>query len=374
MGKVSLDSAKYLIEAELKSSGIVEKSDVVGAIFGQTEGLLGDELDLRELRETGKVGRMDVEIETRDGKSRATIKIPTNMDATNAALLGASLETIDKVGPSSADIRVREIRDVRVNKRDYIVKRARQLLESMNDQSPDVEQITEDIKQEMREKEITEYRGFDAGPGAASSDEIILVEGKADVINLLKNGVRNALAIGGTSVPSGIEEIADDKQVTAFLDGDRGGELIMKELEESSSVDKVAWAPDGKEVEELDKKTIHEKLRDREPVKYAEEAEAEREISEEKMERFGEVLHDIKGTRAVNVLSSDGEILERKPASKISSLETGEADAVVIDGEAGEREVGAAEDLGAEYLVASRRSDTVSSSNTVILTGEDLER
>lgn len=371
MGKVSLDSAKYLIEAELKSSGIVEKSDVVGAIFGQTEGLLGDELDLRELRETGKVGRMDVEIETRDGKSQAMIKMPTSMDATNTALLGAALETIDKVGPSNSDIRVNEIRDVRVNKRDYIVKRARQLLESMNDQSPDVEQITEDIKEEMRQKEITEYREFDAGPGAASAEEIIVVEGKADVINLLKNGVRNAIAVGGTSVPPGLEEAVGERKVKAFLDGDRGGDLILKELQEKELVDSVTRAPEGKEVEELDKKQIHEALRDSEPVKYAEDPEAERSISEDERKMFADILRDIKGTRAVNLLK-DGDIVERKPKSKITSLEEGSADALLMDGKASEKAVNIAEGINADYLVATEQGNSVSSSEIVILKENDL--
>lgn len=371
MGKVSIDSAKYLIEAELKSSGIVEKSDVVGAIFGQTEGLLGDELDLRELRETGKVGRMDVEIETRDSKSEAIIKMPTSMDATNTALLGAALETIDKVGPSNADIRVKEIRDVRVNKRDYIVKRARQLLESMNDQSPDVEQITEDIKKEMREKEITEYSGFDAGPAAASSDEIVVVEGKADVINLLQNGVRNAIAVGGTSVPPGLEGAVDGKKVTAFLDGDRGGELILKELQDRELVESVTKAPDGLEVEELDKKQIHESLRDSDPVKYSEDPEAERKIGDEALELYSDTLRDIRGTRAVNVIR-DSDIVEKKPLSKLEDLETESADALVLDGEAGEKEVEKAENLDVDHLVATKQGSTTSSSQLEIMTGDDL--
>ena len=287
---------------------------------------------------------MDVEIETRDSKSEATIKMPTSMDATNTALLGAALETIDKVGPSNADIRVKEIRDVRVNKRDYIVKRARQLLESMNDQSPDVEQITEDIKREMREKEITEYSGFDAGPAAASSDEVVVVEGKADVINLLQNGVRNAIAVGGTSVPPGLEDAVDGKKVTAFLDGDRGGELILKELQDRELVDSVTKAPEGTEVEELDKKQIHESLRDSDPV---------------------------RGTRAINVIR-DSNIVEKKPLSKLQDLETDSADALVLDGEAGEREVGKAEKMDAEHLVATKQGSSTSSSQLEILTDDDL--
>ena len=35
-------SSKYLIRASIRANGVVNKSDVVGAVFGQTEGLLGD--------------------------------------------------------------------------------------------------------------------------------------------------------------------------------------------------------------------------------------------------------------------------------------------------------------------------------------------
>jgi len=46
-------TTKYLIKAHIKADGIIEKSDVVGAIFGQTEGLLGDEAHLRILSHDG---------------------------------------------------------------------------------------------------------------------------------------------------------------------------------------------------------------------------------------------------------------------------------------------------------------------------------
>jgi len=201
MGKVAQNSVKYVVEAELKSTGMVEKPDVVGAIFGQTEGLLGEDLDLRELQERGKVGRIDVKVNNRDGRSDAQIEIPSSLDATETALLGAALETIERVGPTDADITVKELRDERTSKRDYIVKRAKQLLDSLEDNKPGKTEITDEIKQEVRTGHISEYRGFKAGPEAEKSDEIILVEGRADVLNLLKHGVKNAVALGGTSVP-----------------------------------------------------------------------------------------------------------------------------------------------------------------------------
>ena len=40
---------KYIIHASIRTDGTVARKDVIGAIFGQTEGLLGDELQLRKI-------------------------------------------------------------------------------------------------------------------------------------------------------------------------------------------------------------------------------------------------------------------------------------------------------------------------------------
>ncbi|MFB6203052.1 MAG: DNA primase DnaG [Candidatus Nanohaloarchaea archaeon] len=371
MGKIAQDNVKYMIEAELDASGMIEKSDVIGAIFGQTEGLMGEQMDLRELNDRGKVGRMDVEVHDEDGSSTAKIKIPSSMDATDTALLAASLETIEQVGPSNADIRIEEIRDVRVNKRDYIVKRAKQLLEDLNDEKPDKQEMTDELKHEVREKEVTEFEGFVAGPDARTSDELIIVEGKADVLNLLKHGVKNCLGIGGTSVPPKIAEIAEERRLTAFLDGDRGGDLILKELKEKAEPEYVARAPEDKEVEELSKEQVHEALRDRSPVKYVDEPDVETELEDELRERFSELMKDLTGTRAANSVDEAGEILEKVPADRIGGLEQ-EAHSLLIDGELDGEAVEKAEEIGAEYAVGKSISDTVSSGQVRLLTQEEL--
>lgn len=375
MGKVAQDQAKYVIEARLQSGGIIEKSDIVGAIFGQTEGLLGEELDLRELKETGKVGRMDVEIQRKDGTTEASVQIPTSLNATDAALLGASLETIGRVGPTNADIKVERIRDDRTSKRDYIVKRAKQLLDDIEDDKPSKQEITDEIKEEVREKQVTEFRGFTAGPDAERAQEVIIVEGKADVVNLLKNGVNNAAAIGGTSIPDGISKIAEDKDLTAFLDGDRGGDLILQELKEKAEPRYVTRAPEGKEVEELTKQEVHEALRDKSPVKYADSEDVDEEIDEELRKDILEALEGIVATRAVNVLNSDLEVVEKAPLNKVENAlrKADEAFALVLDGEVDSELVSMVEGYGVEYLAGMSRSDTASSSELEILTREGLK-
>lgn len=267
--KDDFGTTKYVIHAEFEANGIVERPDVVGAIFGQTEGLLGDDLDLRELQKTGRIGRIKVDVHTRAGKSYGTITIPSSLDRVETAILAAALETIDRIGPSEARIRVIRIEDVRATKRKYIIERAKEILETlMEEEIPETQEITEEVKKEVRAKELIEYGSekLPAGPHVPFSDSIIVVEGRADVLNLLKHGIKNAIAVEGTSVPETIIKLSKERIVTAFTDGDRGGELILKELLQVADIDYVARAPEGKEVEELTKKEIIKSLRSKVPA------------------------------------------------------------------------------------------------------------
>lgn len=358
-----MNQANYVIIAEAKTSGVVEKSDIVGAIFGQTEGLLGDDLNLKELRKKGKVSRLEIDLE--DGGEKAEIKIPTSMNATDTSLFAASLETIEKIGPSNADIRIKEIRDERASKRDYIVKRAKQLLNEIKKDSPDRKAIENDLKAEIRAEAVTEFKGFVAGPDAELSDEIILVEGGADVKNLLKHGVKNAVAVGGTSIPSGIEEISEGKDVTAFVDGDRGGELILKELKQKNIPRYYTQAPENTEVEELENKQIHELIRDREPVKYAKVEQIDEELPD-----FDGEITDLVGTRAAATVNDDRETLERVPASNLENLDE-EAYALIIDGEVDQDVIEHAERVKAKYVAGKSRSKNANSSKVKIITKKE---
>jgi len=269
MAKLAQTSVKYLIKAKFDASGIVEKPDVIGALFGQTEGLLGPELDLRELQRTGRIGRIEVKSVSQRGKAIGEITIPSSLDSTETALIAASLETIDRVGPCDAKIHIESVEDLRTIKRNYIVDRAKELLAGLLNQMPDTTVMSEELMQNLRTAEVVEFKGLPAGPEVATTDAIIVCEGRADVVNMLKHGVKNAVAIGGTSVPQAFAEIFREKEVTAFLDGDRGGDIILKELQQLGEIDFVARAPEGKEVEELTKKEIFKALRDKVPTGQA---------------------------------------------------------------------------------------------------------
>jgi DNA primase len=265
----NVDTTKYVIYADITADGIVERPDVVGAIFGQTEGLLGSDLDLRDLQKTGRLGRIDVQIASSGGKAGGTVSIPSSFDKVETAILAAALETIDRVGPCIARIAVTKIEDVRASKRKYVIDRAKRILVEMFDENIlETEEITEEIKQSVRVEEIT-HIGKDnlpAGPNVLDSDAILVVEGRADVLNLLKYGIKNAVAVGGTNMPPTIAELCAKKVVTAFTDGDRGGELIIKELLQVADIDYVARAPEGKSVEDLTQKEIVRALRQKIPV------------------------------------------------------------------------------------------------------------
>ncbi|EHP85879.1 DNA primase DnaG [Methanotorris formicicus] len=264
---MDLGTTKYIIYAELIADGYVEKHDVIGAIFGQTEGLLGDELDLRELQKSGRIGRIDVELENVNGKSIAKITVPSSLDRVETSILAATLEAIDRVGPCVATVRVINIEDIRATKRQYIINRAKEILRSLVN-SIDVHEITEAVKESVRMEEVIEYgeNKLPAGPGILNSDSIIIVEGRADVLNLLRCGIKNVIAVEGTSVPKTVMELTKKKITTVFTDGDRGGELILKELLQTCDIDYVARAPCGKEVEELSKKEIIKCLRAKVPA------------------------------------------------------------------------------------------------------------
>ncbi len=262
-------TTKYLVQARLEAEGIVEKPDVVGAVFGQTEGLLGEELDLRDLQKSGRIGRIEVDVQSKRGRSEGTILIPSSLDQVETSILAAALETIDRVGPCKASIRVEKVEDVRVAKRNKIVERAKSLVTSMVDTSKSSgTDLLDEVRRSVQVSEIVSFgpERLPAGPNVADSDAIIVVEGRQDVLNLLRCGIKNAIGAEGTNIPRTIQELSKERAVTVFVDGDRGGDLILRELLQVAEIDFIARAPRGKEVEEMTQKQITKSLRNKVPA------------------------------------------------------------------------------------------------------------
>ena len=258
-------SSKYVIKASIRANGVVNKSDVVGAVFGQTEGLLGDELDLRDLQKSGRMGRVEVEIKSDKGKSTGEIVISSSMDQVETSVFAAALETVERVGPCKATVKVTALDDSRATKREVIIERARSLLLSLiKDSRSAGSNITDTVRQVLQTEEIVRFKGkLPAGPNVESSDAVIVVEGRGDVLNLLKHGIKNSVAVEGTNIPKEVVDLSKERTVTAFVDGDRGGEMIIQELLQVAEIDFISRAPDNTEVEYLTHKQIMKSLRDK---------------------------------------------------------------------------------------------------------------
>jgi DNA primase len=374
-----VDTTKYVIHANITAEGFVEKSDVVGAIFGQTEGLLGEELDLRDLQKSSRIGRIEVNVESKGGKSSGEILIPSGLDKVETAILGASLETIDRVGPCIAKVAVQKIEDIRATKRKKITERAKQLLHEASEKGIESELMVSEVKQAVRMEEITNYKGLPAGPNVESSDAILIVEGRADVLNLLKYGIKNTIAVEGTNISPVIAKLSKRKTVTSFVDGDRGGDLILKELLQVADVDYIAATPEGRSVEDMSYKEITKALHNKTPVEQQESGkkESEREsqrviqrkrTKEPKEEReklpnpFQSHLDELEGTFKARLLDKDKNVLKEttvRDLAKELKETSDDTNSVVFDGVITQRIVDIAKEKELEYVVGLKIGDVV---------------
>ena len=399
-------TTKYLIQARLEAEGVIDKPDVVGAVFGQTEGLLGEELDLRDLQKSGRIGRIEVDVQSKRGRSEGTILIPSSLDQVETSILAAALETIDRVGPCKAGIRVEKVEDVRVTKRNRIIERARQLLGQMVESSKTTgTDLLDEVRGSVSSSEIVTYgpERLPAGPNVADSDAIIIVEGRQDVLTLLRAGIKNAISAEGTSIPKTVQELANERVVTAFVDGDRGGDLILRELLQISEVDFVARAPRGREVEELTSKQITKALRNKisgtqyvemfglsgqaykapEEGAYAagdDEDEAapapqpatnppraqpaaapappapQAKAASPRLEKYKEMLHQMGGSSKARLLDEQDNVAAEVPVRELVETlkSTRQAKAVVFDGIITQRILDIASELGMRAVVGTK--------------------
>jgi DNA primase len=369
-----VDTTKYVIHANITAEGFVEKSDVVGAIFGQTEGLLGEELDLRDLQKSSRIGRIEVNIESKSGKSNGEILIPSGLDKVETAILAASLETIDRVGPCIAKVEVSKVEDIRATKRKKITDRAKQLMRKAIEKGIDSDTMVSEVKQAVRMEEITHYKDLPAGPNIENSDAIIIVEGRADVLNLLKYGIKNTIAVEGTNISPIIAKLSKRKTVTAFVDGDRGGDLILKELLQVGDVDYVAATPEGRSVEDMTYKEITKALHNKTPVEQqgyikGPEPAPQRVIQRKKTKEelgssnpFKADLDELEGTFKARLLDKDKNIVKEttvRDLAKELKETTGNANSVVFDGVITQRIVDLAKEKDLEYVVGLKIGDVV---------------
>ncbi len=271
MAKTYIDIIKYMVEAKFEIHGSVEKPDIIGAVFGQTEGLLGSGLDLRELQKNGKIGRIEIEASSNSNKTLGKLHLPSSLGRVETCILAAAIESVDRVGPFETLFKVEKIEDTRNEKRRKIITRAKDLVKNMlATEIPDSKEISELVETDVKASIISTYgpEALPAGPDIDKADELIIVEGRADVINLLRNDIENCIAVGGAvgNIPKTIIDLCTKKDTTLFVDGDRGGDIIIKGIVESADIDFIIKAPDGKEVEELTRKELIKALRNKIPI------------------------------------------------------------------------------------------------------------
>ncbi len=405
---------KYLIKAKLEVDGRVDKHDVIGAIFGQTEGLLGSGYSLEELQDRDKIGRVHVELKYQGSKTIGYIQIPSNLDRVETSIIAAMIETVDRVGPYNARIVVEDIKDLRVEKLKKIIDRAREILMYMKEKEPDIKEIIREVMQVEKKTEVQEPIEYGpeklyAGPDVDKADTIIIVEGRADVINLMKYGYANVIALGGAKekVPKTIVELSKKKRTIAFVDGDRGGELILKTLLSEADIDYVARAPPGMEVEDLTGKEIAKALSEAVPAEEykkklgieapkAEEKEKVEEVKPKEMAKEKEkaveekvsaliipknVVEEIpklKGTLEAVLYGKDWKPVERIKVrdlfNRLQELEPGEIYAVVFDGIITQRLLDLAAEKGVELIIGARVGSKLSGrpSTVKFLTFSDI--
>ncbi|MCW4050713.1 MAG: DNA primase DnaG [Candidatus Bathyarchaeota archaeon] len=315
--------AKYVINASFTVDGVVEKHDVIGAIFGQTEGLFPKEFELRELQKSGKIGRIDITLKSARDKTSGTITAPSSLDRAETAVIAAAMETVDRVGPCESKINIIQIADIRVEKRQQIVKRAKELMRNwVVKEGHEIEKLLNEVQKEDKKVKAVHYgrERLTATPDISRSKEIIVVEGRADVNNLIKTGLTGVIALEGVKVPNTIKTLAKKKTIIAFLDGDRGGDLILQELLQVAKPNYVARAPRGKEVEELTPEEIHEALAKKVPI-------SEMMVSNE----LSELANELRGTLEAVMLKADGSNAGRIPVSElVDKLKDSEEISVVI--------------------------------------------
>jgi DNA primase len=363
---------KYLVKLKFEVDGVVERADVIGAIFGQTEGLFGPEMNLNELQKSWKVGRIEINLESKNDKTRGEVIVPMSTDIGTAALIAAAVESVDKVGPCSARFNVGAIEDVRAVKRKQIVDRAKLIVRDWSSKtSSEGENLLKDVTESTKRAKVVNYglENLPAGPGVYSSELVYLVEGRADVVLFLRAGIENVVALEGTSVPDSIIELGKKKRLIAVLDGDRGGDLIEKELAQVARVEKVYRAPAGKEVEDLTPIDVinmlkAEKAEAPAPSRRPKQAEsappkAVEEAEEPVVVKTRELYPDLNGTLEAVLLDQGLQEIGRFPISELVQKMEGTSGAqyLIFDGIVTQRLVESAARVGIKGIIGHRTGE-----------------
>ena len=352
---------KYHVKLSFEVDGLVERADIIGAVFGQTEGLLGPEMNLNELQRVSKIGRIEVDIRSTENTTNGNVLLPMSTDIDTCALIAAAIESIDKVGPFDCKFKLNSIDDVRASKKEDIVKRAKEIKQKWSTKSvSEGDTMLKDVH-EGHSGKITTYgpNKLPCSTGVFDSSWVILVEGRADILNLLRAGYDNALAIQGATIDESIKDFCSTKKkVVAFLDGDRAGGFILKELKSVVNIDVELRADPGVEVEELTPQRVADILKDTadnmsketmEPIEVNENDKALAIV-------VGKIYPDLNETLEAVALDANNKQLFKVPISELVdklSTQTG-IKYLILDGIITQRLLNSAKQAGIEYVTGHR--------------------
>lgn len=372
---------KYHVKLSFDVDGLVERADIIGAIFGQTEGLLGPEMNLNELQRVSKVGRIEVTTSATTNTTTGEALIPMSTDIDTASLISAAIESIDKVGPFDCKFKLNAIDDVRATKRDDIIKRAKEIKQKWATKTiSEGETMLKDIHEgTSTSSKLTTYgKGkLPCGVGIFESPWIILVEGRADVINLLRAGIDNALAIDGARIDESIKDLCETKdKVVAFLDGDRAGGFILKELKSLVDIDVIHRAPEGVEVEECTPQQIADILKD--TIEEMNNPKPKPTLSDQNDKPMAEIAEktfaDINETlEAIGLDANKSEIFKVPISELVSKLSTQSGiKYLILDGIVTQRLVDGAKQAGIECVIGHRIANLTKRDGIALKTFTDL--
>ncbi|MCH9657688.1 DNA primase [archaeon] len=370
---------KYHVKLSYEVDGLVERADIIGAIFGQTEGLLGPEMNLNELQRVSKVGRIEVNAKPTSNTTNGDALIPMSTDIDTCALIAAGIESIDKVGPFDCKFTLLAIDDVRAAKKDDIVKRAKEIKQKWATKTvSEGESMLNDVHQGDTGK-LSTYgpSKLTCSSGVFESTWVILVEGRADVINLLRAGFDNALAIEGAKIDESIKELCNSKDtVVAFLDGDRSGGFILKELKSVVTLDYELQADSGVEVEELTPQRLDEilrpianEIRDGKPA-----PKLKNDDDKPVAEMAAKVFADLNETLEAVALDGDQNEIFKVPISEVVSKLSTQSGIkyLMLDGIITQRLLEGAKNAGVECVIGHRVAKLSNSDGLMLKTFGDL--
>jgi DNA primase len=370
---------KYHVKLSFDVDGLVERADIIGAIFGQTEGLLGPEMNLNELQRVSKIGRIEVNTHSTNNTTTGDSLIPMSTDIDTCALISAAIESIDKVGPFDCKFKLESIDDVRASKKEDIVKRAKEIKQKWSTKSvSEGDTMLKDVHEGSSGK-ITTYgpEKLHCGSGVFDASWIILVEGRADVINLLRAGYNNAIAIEGAKIDESVKELCDKKdKVVAFLDGDRAGGFILKELRSLVNIDVEHRAPEGVEVEELTPQQIDDILRSTAEDIKAETTKPTLDDPGDKSiaEIANKVYPDLNETLEAVALDDEQKEIFKVPISEVVDKLSSQSGIkyLILDGIITQRLLDAAKQAGIECVIGHRVAKLASHDGLTLKTFTEL--